>query len=261
MGPIIGHACCCYAYPILWRGLVGRPAAPIASRSSGFLQAVNGDALFDLAERHNLTIHINPTVGAFVLPGEGVALVWPRAELDDEVVDAVRAALILGPERTLQADVAFGFQQLSDIAIKALSPGINDPTTAEICIDRLGELFVRLANRGKPDAVRSGDDGSVRIVLQSPSFASVVEQSLDPIRHYGAGDPNVAAHLLGVLGRVAKLVPDEHCATIAAQGSRVQAAAIARLTLLEDRDRVARAGGWVDRACTAGDQPDPALPS
>ena len=156
-----------------------------------------------------------------------MATVWPQEALDDEVVGAIRAALVLGPERTLQADIAFGFQQLSDIAIKALSPGINDPTTAEICIDRLGELFVRLANRGKPDEVRSSDDGSVRVVLQGPPFEKLVDQTLDPIRHYGAGDPNVTAHLLDVLGRVAPLVPAEHCATIASQASRIQAAAMA----------------------------------
>jgi uncharacterized membrane protein len=140
---------------------------------------------------------------------------------------------------------------LSDIAIKALSPGINDPTTAEICIDRLGELFVRLANRAKPDEVRSGEDGSVRVVLQGPPFARIVDQALAPIRHYGAGDPNVVAHLLFVLGRVAALVPAEHCTAITMQASRIQADAMARLTMPEDRERVASAAAWYTDICPA----------
>lgn len=226
-----------------------RPAALVCSESSGFLQVINGDSLFDLAERHSLIIRIEPWIGDYILPGETVAAVWPQGDQDDEVTAAIRKALVLGPERTLQADVAFGFQQLSDIAIKALSPGINDPTTAEICIDRLGELIVRLANRGKPDEVRSGEDGSVRVVLQGPPFEKLVDRALDPIRHYGAGDPNVTAHLLDVLGRVAPLVPAEHCATITMQASRIQSSALAALPLPEDRSRVAQAAAWVNVTC------------
>ncbi|MDQ2654530.1 MAG: DUF2254 domain-containing protein [Chloroflexota bacterium] len=234
--------------PPAW--LETRPAAQVRSEASGYLQVINADSLFDLAERHALIIRIEPCVGDFILPGESVAAIWPRNVRDDNVTAAIRAALVLGPERTSQADVAFGFQQLSDIAIKALSPGINDPTTAEICIDRLGELFVHLANRGKPDEVRSSEDGSVRVVLQGPPFADLVGQALDPIRHYGAGDPHVAVHMLGVLGRVAALVPAEHCATITMQASRIKATALGRLTLPEDRARVARAAAWAAKTCT-----------
>jgi uncharacterized membrane protein len=237
--------------PPAW--LETRPAAPVRSEASGFVQIINADSLFDLAERHALIIRVDPCIGDFILPGETVAAVWPQNARDDDVTAAVRAALVLGPERTLQADVAFGFQQLSDIAIKALSPGINDPTTAEMCIDRLGELFVRLANRGKPDEVRSSDDGSVRVVLQGPPFALLADQTLDPIRHYGAGDPNVMAHLLSVLGRVAALVPTEHCATITMQASRIRAAALGRLTLPDDRERVIKAAAWEANTCTARD--------
>jgi uncharacterized membrane protein len=90
-------------------------------------------------------------VGDFVLPNAPIVSVWPDDALDDEVERAIGEALVLGPERTLHDDVALGIQQLSDIAVKALSPGINDPTTAMICIDRLSEVLVTLANRGKPD--------------------------------------------------------------------------------------------------------------
>lgn len=230
-----------------------RPSARVRSEASGYLQVINADSLFDLAERHALIIRIEPCLGDFILPGETVAAVWPQDTRDDEVTAAIRGALVLGPERTLQADVAFGFQQLSDIAIKALSPGVNDPTTAEICVDRLGELFVRLANRGQPDEVRSANDGRVRVVLQGPAFADLVDQALDPIRHYGAGDPNVAAHLLGVLGRVAELVPAEYCATITTQARRILATALGSLTLSADRERVARAAAWADTVCASSD--------
>jgi uncharacterized membrane protein len=206
---------------------------------------INADALFAVAEDHALTIRPAPRVGDFVLPGAPLATVWPADALDDAVTRTVRAALVLGPERTLQADVAFGFQQLSDIAVKALSPGINDPTTATICVDRLGALLVHLANRVGPNEVRSGQDGSVRLVLPGPSFARLVGIAFDPIRHYGASDPTVAEHLLATLGGAAALVPAARRDPVLGQAHRVLAAARTQIALAEDREQVAQAGAWV----------------
>jgi uncharacterized membrane protein len=243
--------------PPTW--LEALPAATVRAEGSGYLQSVNADALFALAEDHALTVRPAPLVGDFVLPGAPLAAVWPADALDVAVARAVRAALVLGPERTLQSDVAFGFQQLGDIAVKALSPGINDPTTATICIDRLGELLVTLARQGKPDEVRRGEDGSVRVVLSGPPFGRLVGVAFDPIRHYGAGDPVVAEHLLTILGRVAALVPASHQAPVMGQGRLVLAAARDRIAVAEDRERVAQAGAWT-REDVAGHEDQGAAP-
>jgi uncharacterized membrane protein len=220
-------------------------SATVCAEGSGYLQGINADALFALAEDHALTLRPVPLVGDFVLPGAPLAAVWPADALDDDVAHAVRAALVLGPERTLQADVAFGFQQLGDIAVKALSPGINDPTTATICVDRLGALLVHLANRVGPNEVRSGEDGSVRLVLPGPSFARLVGIAFDPIRHYGASDPTVAEHLLATLGGAAALVPAARRDPVLGQARIVLAAARTQIALAEDREQVAQAGAWV----------------
>lgn len=222
------------------------PAGTVRAAKSGYLQTINADALFALAKHHALTIRPEPIVGDFVMPGAMLATVWPKDALDDEVTGTIYAALALGAERTLQTDVAFGFQQLTDIAVKALSPGINDPTTAMICIDRIGELLALLAQRRPPDEVRRGEDGSVRVVLRGPSFARLLDQTFVPIRHYGAADPIVAEHLLVRLGDIDAVAPGELREPIQRQGRLVRAASQSQLTLAEDRERVARAGTWID---------------
>jgi uncharacterized membrane protein len=229
--------------PPAW--LTTAPARRVHAEGSGYLQTINADALFALAEDHALTVKPAPLIGDFVLPGATLASVWPPRALDDAVEQAIRAAMVLGSERTLQADVALGFQQLSDIAVKALSPGINDPTTAMICIDRLSAVLVTLAHRGKPHEVRSGEDGAVRVVLQGPPFARLVGIAFDQIRHFGAGDPVLADHLLLSLGRIAALVPVAHRGPIVHQARLVLAAAQTREMIAEDRERVAQAGAWI----------------
>jgi uncharacterized membrane protein len=232
-----------HADPRAW--LATMPAGAVRAKGSGYLQSINTDALFALAEHHALTIRPEPRVGDFILPGEPLASVWPTDAVNDEVEHAIGEAMVLGLERTLHADVAFGIQQLSDIAVKALSPGINDPTTAMICIDRLSEVLVTLATRCKPAEVRSGDDGSVRVVLQGPPFAHLVGMAFDQIRHYGASDPVVAEHLLTSLGRIAALIPNGHRRPVVRQACLVVAAAQTKAVIPEDKERVVEAGSWV----------------
>ena len=227
------------------------PATRVRAEGSGYLQSINAEALFALAEHHALTIRPEPLVGDFILPGEPLASVWPEDAVDEEVERAIGEALVLGLERTLHADVAFGIQQLSDIAVKALSPGINDPTTAMICIDRLSEVLVTLATRGKPEEVRSGDDGSVHVVLQGPPFARLVRMAFDQIRHYGVSNPVVAEHLLTSLGRITALIPVGQRGPIVRQARLIVASVQTQIVTSEDRERVTAAASWVSREDSA----------
>jgi uncharacterized membrane protein len=191
-----------------------RPAHPgmpyvVGAEQPGYLQAIDADALFTLAERQHLTIDLTPTIGSFVLPRAKVAAVWSDGTLSNEIADEIRSALSLGSERTMQSDVGFGVQQLADIALRALSPGINDPTTAEVVVDHLAALVIQLANRGEPEAVREDDDGNVRLILRAPSFAALVATAFEQIRHYGADNPTFARHLATTLEHAATLVPPE----------------------------------------------------
>jgi uncharacterized membrane protein len=186
----------------------GRPYVVAAGRS-GYLQVIGADTLFALAEERALTIEPIPRVGDFVLPGAPLATIWFDGPIDDALSDAVRAGFVLGHERTMQHDVGFGFQQLADIGIRALSPGVNDPTTATVVVDNLAALLVELANRGHPVEVREDEDGVVRLILRGPPFADLVDVAFAQIAHYGAGDPVFSRHLAATLDRMAPLIPED----------------------------------------------------
>lgn len=134
--------------------------------------------------------------------------------MSDEIADAIRGTLSLGSERTMQSDVEFGLQQLADIGLRALSPGVNDPTTAAVIVDHLAALAIQLANRGEPDAVREGDDGTVRLILSAPSFEALVATAFEQIRHYGSDNPAFARYLASTLQRAATLVPPAQRQTV-----------------------------------------------
>ncbi len=126
-------------------------------------------------------------VGDFVR--EGSTLFVVHGQWDGSGNSGLQSSVALGSERVMRQDAAFGFRQLVDIANRALSPGINDPTTAIVCIDRIAEALVCLGQRGQPCEVRTGKDGAVRLVLRGPAFDRLVDVAYRQIRHYGAGDP------------------------------------------------------------------------
>lgn len=220
-------------------------AGVVLVEHGGYVQTVNGDALFKLAERRSLTVRPAPTIGEFVLPGERLAEVWPASALDEEVTEAVREALAIGAERSPTQDLAFALQRLVDIAVRALSPGVNDPTTATICLDRLCEVIALLGNREPPESVRSGEDGSVRLVLREQAFESLVDLAFASIRWYGAGDPVVATHLIASLGRVAALVPPERRSSLVLQARNCLSSAQEQVQLPSDHARLEAAASWL----------------
>jgi uncharacterized membrane protein len=210
------------------------------------LQAVDAEALFQLAERGRLLVRMEPAMGEFVLPHAPLAAVWPPSLVDPAVVAAVRQAFVLGPERTLQQDLEFAIRQLVDVAVKALSPSINDPTTARTCVDRLAEVLVNLGNRQPPDPVRRDRSGRVCFVARQTTFARAVALSFDEIRHYGAAQPVLVTHLRETLGRVAELVPPVLRPTLEAQATMLRSDARAVSQGQADRERMG--AGGADRA-------------
>jgi uncharacterized membrane protein len=184
-------------------------ALQVCATEAGYLQTINAHTIFHLKPEAPLTIRMEQNIGDFVLPGEVLFSVWTEATEDEQQICCdLRKACVLGLSRTNEQDVAWGLIELSDIAIKALSPGINDPTTAAMVIDRLGESLVMLGNRALPDTLRTGADGQVQVITQRISFAHAVEVSFGRIRHYSADHPMIKAQLNKVMNRVAAQVSE-----------------------------------------------------
>lgn len=208
----------------------GVPSAVVCADRSGFLQAVDGGTLLDLGERMRAVIGMEPHIGDFILAGEPLASVTPAAAAESgELQDAVRRAFVLGAERTREQDVEFSVIEISDIAVKALSPGINDPTTALHCIDRVSEILLALGTRGEPRIWRTRA-GKVHYVARDATFERSLALAFDQARHFGADNPVIARGLLAALARLRRLVAPRHYPALDEQRTAVLRSALAAVT-------------------------------
>ena len=220
------------------------PGRAVQTHDDGYLQAIDAPALLAAAESRALMLRTEVLVGSFLLAGTPVGAVWPTGSVDEEVEGAVRAAFVLGPERTRQQDIELGIRQLADIAVRALSPAVNDPTTAVLCIDRLGQLLVRAGARDETEVV-SGPRGGT-IMLSGPSFARLTDVAFTQIRHFGATDVVVATHLMTMLVDVAKRVPTQQLEPLREHAAALLLEAGKGLAVATDLRRVEAAGSWFE---------------
>lgn len=179
-----------------------REYRPVAADRSDYLQNIDVDRLMDLARQHDLVIGVPHRPGKFVVAGGDLARVWPGDRLDDEIADRVRGAFFLGPLRTLTQDVEFAIDQLVEIAVRALSPGVNDPFTAMNCVDRLGAALVVLAGREVPSAYRYDEDGRLRVIANASTIEGIVNAAFDQVRQAARNDAAATIRLLETMAAV-----------------------------------------------------------
>lgn len=186
-----------------------REGAVVPAPRDGYLQGVDEGELMDLCVAHDLVIRLEQRPGAFLTCDAPLVRIWPPERATEAVCRGVRRATVLGSQRTQTQDAEFALDQLVEVAVRALSPGINDPFTAIHCIDGLSGALCHLARRRLPAAARCGPDGRVRIVLRNPlTFTGMVDGAFNQIRQYGRGSTAVLARLMEALGRVAACVDD-----------------------------------------------------
>jgi uncharacterized membrane protein len=181
------------------------PATDIRSEEAGVVVGVDTDRLLELAAEHDGVIVVAPRVGEFVPEGGRLATGW--GAWDDDAKDEVRGAIGQANERTMEQDVGFGLRQLVDVAVRALSPGINDPTTAAQALDRIHDILRRLAGRAYPARVVEVD-GRVRLVRPIDTFADHLSLALDEIRLSGRSQVQVVRRLDGLLEDLAATAPE-----------------------------------------------------
>jgi uncharacterized membrane protein len=164
---------------------------------SGIVLAVNLGALLEEAERTNGVIEFAHRVGDFSAVGEPLFLLYGGAASADE--QRLRETVALGRERTIEQDATFAFRIIVDIAIKALSKAINDPTTAVLSIDQLHRMLRVVGRRYLHDDVLRSASGQVRVVFRTPNWEDFVQLACREIRIYGAENFQVARRLRAML--------------------------------------------------------------
>ena len=171
---------------------------------------VDEDRLVSLAKDSQCVVELVPRIGDFVPTNAPLLCVWGSPVL----VEPLRAAVALDIERTIEQDPAFGFRQLVDIAVRSLSPGINDPSTAVQAIDHLHDLLRRLTTCDFPSRVRHDDQGQVRVFIPALGYDEYVRLAVEEIREYGHDSIQVSRKLEAVLADCASLAPPERRAVL-----------------------------------------------
>lgn len=180
-------------------------ALPLRAPADGFVVDVDGAALLARAEARRLVVHVNVAIGEPVLRGTPIGWVEPeRTGLPRAAREpaSLVSAIALDRWRDQDADVALGVRQLVDIAIKALSPGINDPYTAVEALDQLTFVLCGLARLRLGPRVLTDGDGQARVFLRAPELRDYLDLATEQITRYGAGEPVVVLRLLRLAGAV-----------------------------------------------------------
>jgi uncharacterized membrane protein len=184
-----------------WRD--DEPSDPVAAPRDGYLQSVDTGRLVELAAASDLRIRLLVRPGQWLIADSPVARIAPPGRKSPRVDTDFARALVTGPRRTPVDDVEVDLQRLVEIALRALSPGINDPFTAIAAIDNLGSCLSVLFRRAPEPRVLRDASGVVRMVRPVSEWRDQVDVAFDPLRHAGAGHPAIARRLMETLGRLA----------------------------------------------------------
>ena len=183
--------------------------SPVGAERTGYIQDVDSGGLLEFARDRNLVIRMDRAVGEFVTVGAPIVHVAPsrdtsarqpmRTSADaGEIARDIDSLFTINAHRTVEQDASFGLLQISDIALKALSPGINDTTTAVTCVDHIGALLARLAQRRIAPRLR-GDGSELEVIALGPTFPSLVSLGLDDVRRNAEGNVVVLGRLLDAI--------------------------------------------------------------
>jgi uncharacterized membrane protein len=184
----------------------------VTARTGGYLQLVDEKVLADVCRRLGYRVRIRPILGEWVSAGTTLAWAWPDGgqEVGDreELRTRLHGGLHLGKDRTESADLGFGIRQLQDIALRALSTGVNDPSTAAIVTTQLSVILVELADRPLGASLLLDDDGQLRVAVPRPTFPAFLELVIGPIRRNATKELAVLQATVLLLTDVAERVAD-----------------------------------------------------
>lgn len=179
-----------------------RDALPIPASADGYLQFVDTDALLELAMEKDVVIRLERVPGHYVVAGCPLMLVWPGERAIDLPTDQVNSAFALGNQRTSGQDIEFTVTQLVEIALRALSPGVNDPFTAITCVDHLASALSRLATRDMPSPYRYDSKDHLRVIAPGATFSEVTDVAFNQIRQNARSSAAVTIRLLEMIAVV-----------------------------------------------------------
>ena len=216
-----------------------RPREITHAGAPAVIAAIDRAALLRVAEQTGGFVDVVPVVGEYLASGRVVLRISGARE--DAEPRLVRRVFVLARQRTVDQDPAFVLRMLVDIAIRALSPAVNDPTTAVQVLDRVETLLVELAGRHPGPSIVVDDDGRARARVTAPRWSAYVELGLMEIRRYGADSPQVARRLTALYDRLDEVAGDGERGRVDLERRLLAEAVVAAFPDAEERRIVERA--------------------
>jgi uncharacterized membrane protein len=201
--------------------LEGLSGEVVLNGSSGYIRFLDTKRLIALAKSYHVKIRVLRRVGQFIPAGVPLLVLSKAGNLPEEAIADFRGTFDLGPSRTLQQDVEFGVLQIVDIALKAISPAMNDPTTAISCVDQLSRILIRFASREQPESLLYDPPGVVRVGVKWIDFERLLDSAFEQIRMYSKADVAVSLRLMRALNDIAISAPAEHRHALVELGRRI----------------------------------------
>jgi uncharacterized membrane protein len=210
------------------------------AEASGYIQSVDKDAILRLAQGRKTIVRMEHGVGAFVVQDTALASLALTYPPDQETIVALNGAYSIGRQRMVDQDPAFGIRQIVDMALKALSPGVNDTSTAVMCVDYLTAILTRLACRKFPPSHRYEGE-TLRVIAIVATFEDLLVEAFDQIRGSAAGNVAIMARMLGAIDTIASLtVSLSHIRALDEQVQWIAELADRSIESTHDRARIER---------------------
>lgn len=173
--------------------------------STGYVQAINIDVLVSIAEDLDCVVRLSRRPGDFVFPGMMIAeITAPKPSEPDQ--QRIANCFLTGAYRTPRQDIGCGIMELTEVAVRALSPGINDPHTAEACLQYQTDVMARLANREFPARACMGGDGTLRVILNDVCFEELLESAFQEIMSFGSATETILSQIADSMLELARQV-------------------------------------------------------
>jgi uncharacterized membrane protein len=211
--------------------------AAVTSSLSGYIQDIDHARIVRDAAAADAVVHVFFRPGQFVLRGERLACVWP-AERAGAVERPVRQRINIGRHRTLQQDAEFGIAQMVEIALRALSPAVNDTFTGVACVDWIGDALLVAAEAQPSDGVWFDKDGKVRLRVRPVRLERLIRLGFDQIRQAAPDNPAVLIRMLDAIRRLASRMRTETARSVLIEeADAIREAAAAKIAIqLDQRD-------------------------
>ena len=187
---------------------VGAESYPLRARSTGYIQTIDPEIMLTLAREKNLVIRLLHKPGHFVWPGTVVALVVagqpgaPASRVDEQLAQLIYRAFQIGNGRTPTQDVEYAVNQLTEMAVRAMSPAINDPFTAMTCLDYMADGLVKFIRQGERGSHYYDRDSRLRLVVEPATFGELLSAAFDMLRHASCDNASVLLHILAVIDAI-----------------------------------------------------------